>query len=171
MTSVLATSMVRPSTLLKSFFFVGKELSQVPRLRNSVPLVSHIAGDRFSSWSPSSRANSWLPARSNYYAHGRLDDHKDINSKQIFNSYPTCLSIVARYASSSSDKKTDVKIDEQTKKVEQPDGVDADDKPPEKLGLVARFKLMYKQYWYVLLPVHVVTSTGWLVGFYYLSRR
>lgn len=89
----------------------------------------------------------------------------------MYMGYPTCLSIVARFSSSTNDKKTDVKNDEQTKKVDQPDDVDTDDKPPEKLGLVARFKLMYKQYWYVLLPVHVVTSTGWLVGFYYLSRR
>lgn len=41
----------------------------------------------------------------------------------------------------------------------------------EKLGLFARFKKMYKEYWYVLLPVHVVTSGFWLGGFYYLSKR
>lgn len=40
-----------------------------------------------------------------------------------------------------------------------------------KLGLFARFKLMYKKYWYVLIPVHCVTSVGWLAGFYYLSKR
>lgn len=40
-----------------------------------------------------------------------------------------------------------------------------------KLGLFAKFKLMYKKYWYVLIPVHVVTSVGWMCGFYYLSKR
>lgn len=40
-----------------------------------------------------------------------------------------------------------------------------------KLGLFARFKLMYRKYWYVLIPVHCVTSAGWLAGFYYLSQR
>lgn len=40
-----------------------------------------------------------------------------------------------------------------------------------KLGLFAKFKLMYKKYWYVLIPVHVVTSAGWMFGFYYLSKR
>lgn len=40
-----------------------------------------------------------------------------------------------------------------------------------KLGLFAKFKLMYKKYWYVLIPVHVVTSAGWMCGFYYLSKR
>lgn len=43
--------------------------------------------------------------------------------------------------------------------------------PEKKLGLFARFKLMSKQYWYVLLPVHVVTSTFWFGGLYYLSSR
>lgn len=43
--------------------------------------------------------------------------------------------------------------------------------PPKNLGIIARFKAMYKQYWYVMVPVHVITSTGWLVGFYYLSKR
>lgn len=41
----------------------------------------------------------------------------------------------------------------------------------EKLGLFARFKKMYKEYWYVLLPVHCVTSAAWLGGFYYVSIR
>lgn len=43
--------------------------------------------------------------------------------------------------------------------------------PHTKLGIIARFKEMYKKYWYVLVPVHVVTSTAWLTGFYYLSKR
>lgn len=43
--------------------------------------------------------------------------------------------------------------------------------PPKNLGIIARFRAMYKQYWYVMVPVHVITSTGWLVGFYYLSKR
>ncbi|XP_068158742.1 uncharacterized protein C18orf19 homolog A [Drosophila tropicalis] len=38
------------------------------------------------------------------------------------------------------------------------------------MGLFAKFKHMYKQYWYVLIPVHVVTSVGWFGGFYYLSK-
>ncbi|KAH8269819.1 hypothetical protein KR026_000061 [Drosophila bipectinata] len=39
------------------------------------------------------------------------------------------------------------------------------------MGLFAKFKHMYKQYWYVLIPVHVITSVGWFGGFYYLSKR
>src|SRR5690349_20520181 len=41
----------------------------------------------------------------------------------------------------------------------------------KKLGLFARFKKMAKDYWYVLIPVHVVTSCFWLGGFYYASKR
>ncbi|XP_055615446.1 uncharacterized protein C18orf19 homolog A [Toxorhynchites rutilus septentrionalis] len=40
---------------------------------------------------------------------------------------------------------------------------------PVKLGLFARFKKMYKEYWYVLVPVHCITSVFWFGGFYYAS--
>ncbi|KAK9873001.1 hypothetical protein WA026_020346 [Henosepilachna vigintioctopunctata] len=39
-----------------------------------------------------------------------------------------------------------------------------------KQTLFQRFKSMYKSYWYVLIPVHVVTSLGWFGGFYYMAR-
>lgn len=57
------------------------------------------------------------------------------------------------------------------KNATSPECVDDGILPPQNLGLFARFKMMYKQYWYVLVPVHVVTSTGWLLGFFYLSKR
>lgn len=41
----------------------------------------------------------------------------------------------------------------------------------QKLGLFARFKKMAKDYWYVLIPVHVATSACWLGAFYYTSVR
>lgn len=53
----------------------------------------------------------------------------------------------------------------------QPTANGDEGKKVEKLSLVQRFKALYKQYWYVMLPVHVVTSTGWMVGFYYISQR
>ncbi|KAG5672669.1 hypothetical protein PVAND_002780 [Polypedilum vanderplanki] len=37
------------------------------------------------------------------------------------------------------------------------------------LGLVAKFKKMTKEYWYVLVPVHCITSCFWFGGFYYAS--
>lgn len=49
-------------------------------------------------------------------------------------------------------------------------------KPPQepeekKPGLVQRFRQMYKDYWYVLLPVHMCTSAIWFGSFYYAVRR
>lgn len=41
----------------------------------------------------------------------------------------------------------------------------------KKLGLFARFKRMTKEYWYVLIPVHCITSCFWFGGFYYASVR
>lgn len=40
---------------------------------------------------------------------------------------------------------------------------------PAKLGLFARFRKMYKEYWYVLVPVHCFTSVFWFGGFYYAA--
>ncbi|KAK7864287.1 hypothetical protein R5R35_009545 [Gryllus longicercus] len=40
----------------------------------------------------------------------------------------------------------------------------------KKLSIFQRFKKMYRDYWYVLVPVHVVTSMGWFGGFYYLAK-
>lgn len=45
------------------------------------------------------------------------------------------------------------------------------DEDMKKMGLVARFKKMYKEYWYVLLPAHIVTSAVWFGCFYYVSTR
>jgi len=41
---------------------------------------------------------------------------------------------------------------------------------PAKLTLFQRFKQMYKDYYYVLIPVHIVTSAGWFGGFYHASQ-
>lgn len=42
-----------------------------------------------------------------------------------------------------------------------------DEKPP---SLLQRFKQMYRDYWYVLVPVHLVTSAIWFSSFYYLAK-
>lgn len=53
------------------------------------------------------------------------------------------------------------------------DNKPATENDPEdpKPGLIKRFKQMYRDYWYVLVPVHLVTSAGWFGGFYYLAKR
>lgn len=40
----------------------------------------------------------------------------------------------------------------------------------KKLTLFQKFKNMYRDYWYVLVPVHLVTSAAWFGGFYYLAK-
>lgn len=40
-----------------------------------------------------------------------------------------------------------------------------------KPTLFARFKQMYKDYWYVLIPVHVITSVGWFGSFYFSVKN
>eukprot|EP00088_Acartia_fossae_P046033 TRINITY_DN4965_c0_g1_i1.p1 TRINITY_DN4965_c0_g1~~TRINITY_DN4965_c0_g1_i1.p1 ORF type:complete len:280 (-),score=41.78 TRINITY_DN4965_c0_g1_i1:162-1001(-) len=44
------------------------------------------------------------------------------------------------------------------------------DKDQPKEGIVKRFKKMAKDYWYVLIPVHVATSIVWFGGFYVLAK-
>lgn len=64
------------------------------------------------------------------------------------------------------DKEEEMKdVDIQTENVQQKI---KDEKP---LTLVAKFKKMAKEYWYVLIPVHAVTSVGWIGGFYYASLK
>lgn len=46
-----------------------------------------------------------------------------------------------------------------------------DDTETKKLTIFQKFKDMYKKYWYVLVPVHLVTSACWFGGFYYLAKR
>lgn len=41
---------------------------------------------------------------------------------------------------------------------------------PPAPGIVGRFKQLMKDYWYVLVPVHVVTSVVWFGGFYLLLK-
>ncbi|XP_013787509.1 protein FAM210A-like [Limulus polyphemus] len=40
----------------------------------------------------------------------------------------------------------------------------------KKLSLIQRYKKMLKEYWYVLIPVHCVTSLVWISSFYYAAK-
>jgi hypothetical protein len=52
---------------------------------------------------------------------------------------------------------------------EKENEIQIEEEDNKKLGLIARFKKMAKEYWYVLIPVHCVTSCFWFGGFYYAS--
>ena len=43
--------------------------------------------------------------------------------------------------------------------------------PQAKVSIFQRFKQMYKDYWYVLIPVHVVTSAVWTCSFYFAVKK
>ncbi len=45
-----------------------------------------------------------------------------------------------------------------------------DDNNDKKEGIVQKFKRMTKDYWYVLIPVHLVTSAGWMCGFWLMIK-
>lgn len=40
----------------------------------------------------------------------------------------------------------------------------------KKLSLIQRFKKLYKESWYVLVPVHIVTSVFWFTSFYQMAK-
>jgi len=40
----------------------------------------------------------------------------------------------------------------------------------KKTGIVAKFKQMCKDYWYILIPVHVATSLVWFGSFYFMCK-
>lgn len=67
-------------------------------------------------------------------------------------------------AKDAEEKKTDDVQVEKTNETNAPD-------TEQQLTLTQRFKKMYKEYWYVLLPVHLTTSCLWMGGLYYLSSR
>ncbi|XP_077542071.1 uncharacterized protein C18orf19 homolog B [Haemaphysalis longicornis] len=39
----------------------------------------------------------------------------------------------------------------------------------ERLNVFQRYKKMFKEYWYVMLPVHIATSIVWFGSFFYLA--
>lgn len=43
--------------------------------------------------------------------------------------------------------------------------------PPEKQSIFQRMKQMTKDYWHILIPVHVVTSIGWISIFYTAAKK
>jgi len=50
-----------------------------------------------------------------------------------------------------------------------PDGEKGGGKQAKK-GIAAQFKAMFKDYWYVLVPVHCATSVVWYGGFYVMCK-
>lgn len=100
---------------------------------------------------------------------GLLLEKKCISNNLIQNNLQKFIHIQSQSAQkiennksvNNNNKKDD--DDDHKKKLE----VELDD--DKQLGLIARFKKMAKEYWYVLIPVHCFTSCFWFGGFYYAS--
>lgn len=43
--------------------------------------------------------------------------------------------------------------------------------PMKKLSVFAKMKQMTKDYWHILVPVHLVTSIGWILIFYVTIKK
>ncbi|XP_022198425.2 protein FAM210A isoform X2 [Nilaparvata lugens] len=44
------------------------------------------------------------------------------------------------------------------------------DEEQKPLSIFQKFKALYRDYWYVLVPVHMATSAVWFGGFYYMAK-
>lgn len=145
---------------------IRNELNSFQSLQSNLPALSNYAGARWTSTIGASYSDypnlttpQCSPLRRGIYQQ-RLQMHPNHWSLATFsNDYSTKIDGEAKAERKSVDRKPD---DETNVDVEE---------VPQKLGLVAKFKQMFKKYWYVLVPVHCVTSVGWFAGFYYLSSR
>ncbi|XP_055911394.1 protein FAM210A-like [Eupeodes corollae] len=109
--------------------------------------------------------NSWAPKQSalTYPLNGEL---------RLLATTPFGLNNYSSNTPKFSTKRP-IKADDSDKSTPLVDPTNADDLifgEASKLTQFQKFKLMYKKYWYVLIPVHVVTSISWIAGFYYLSK-
>ncbi|CAH1390463.1 unnamed protein product [Nezara viridula] len=57
-----------------------------------------------------------------------------------------------------------------SKKPSECDDLKKENEPTKKMSIFQKFKAMYRDYWYVLVPVHLVTSAIWFGSFYYTAR-
>lgn len=99
--------------------------------------------------------------------------HKSIQSSSVLNL--RCSHKLAEKKKVEDDvnrrkiEKTDTVKHENIEKLQDPNLEALEE--VKQLGLFAKFKKMAKDYWYVLIPVHVATSALWLGGFFYASKR
>lgn len=102
------------------------------------------------------------------FLNNRIDLHKTIHSSSaLFLKYSN---ILEQKVEKNETKIEADKASDEAKSLD-PDVVNSELEQGKKLGLFARFKKMGKDYWYVLIPVHVATSAVWLGAFYYTSKR
>ncbi|XP_050070705.1 uncharacterized protein C18orf19 homolog A [Anopheles maculipalpis] len=136
---------------------------QVPSTSASVKLLS--VAHRYTSGSGLSRyASSTLSTAACFHSQNRYSTIHPVSSTTAWCSNVPLNGVLVRSFSNGNTLRLQK---EPPNEQQETDGPPAP--APEKLGLFARFKKMYKEYWYVLVPVHCVTSVMWFGGFYYAS--
>lgn len=130
------------------------------------------------------------PIHVKQWKHSGMTDSVTIHHRYLFTSLPQHGQTALKPKSPESNGKRKESKDKEkivaTNKTENKSKNDVEETPAEKtaeqpeldvlqseekLSLTGKFKKMYKEYWYVLLPVHIFTSTFWFAGFYYMSTR
>lgn len=126
------------------------------------------------------RCNNFLPAHRKYFANGLVgSQYRTISTTiaqygqskpQLRPNAPDNRKHIATQRKGSVDKTEETSPEEQTSKIEEKpiQSTAADNEPTT---LTQRFKQMYKDYWYILLPVHMSLSCLWMGSLYYLSSR
>ncbi|RXG71575.1 hypothetical protein Avbf_06928 [Armadillidium vulgare] len=109
-----------------------------------------------------------LPSCANYYS---ILNRSERNSFQYrlssHTKFPACHYHLKSllYKEKVEDNSTDK--DQKNDSSKSPTKSDLDD---ENLSLFQKLKLMYTRYWYVVIPVHGVTSIFWFGGFFFAAK-
>lgn len=108
--------------------------------------------------------------KSNYNIYTK--QRQQLRFNQIFDSQITYTRTYTTRKDSNNVNVTPlIKTDKDDEPTDKDKEKDVKDDGTKKVGLFKKFKQMYRDYWYVLIPVHVVTSTCWAGLFYYTAKR
>lgn len=157
----------RYPSYIPSLLSMRGELFVSTFVRQNLPATSNIIKDRFYTWSTiyhssDSTLTNWK-SQPNPLWHTQC--------RRIINDIGHYQGLsIQNYSTNGNRQKDNKSLPADTSVSNESEPILPSDQT-QKLGLVAKFKLMFKQYWYVLLPVHCVTSVAWFGGFYYLSSR
>uniref|UniRef100_A0A0P4W4V2 DUF1279 domain-containing protein n=1 Tax=Scylla olivacea TaxID=85551 RepID=A0A0P4W4V2_SCYOL len=88
---------------------------------------------------------------------------------RLYSSKPPTVPSSSLDENQNETKISSPKEEKETPKLRKGEALE-DSKAEEKLSIVQKFKLMYKQYWYVLIPVHIATSIVWYGAFFIAAK-
>ena len=80
-------------------------------------------------------------------------------------------SMCSKLSSSSSSSPSNSSPDRSSRSDEETASIAKEEPKEQSPSLYQRFKLLWKQYWYIVLPVHLASSALWFALFYYAAKR